>query len=527
MASSRDLARPATPLNADTLQVAEKLIDMGFDQSVALAAATSGVSARDGATGRSYDVDASVSLLVSAHEPAPPSSLWRSTLAWVRYMPQRVLDGLTPSDATRSVASLLADTYAELGAWSVGELLLGLSYLKAHKMATPGADQLPAAAGAFAGGDRALVLAGLRYLRVALASYLDSAGAVAASLGLRTSSDVVVFERSATMLRPAYAIAVDHGAREVLLSLRGTDTLSDVLTDCCAVAAALDGRPGGLAHAGMQRAADWFVTNEAQRLRALLVANPGYELRLCGHSLGGGSAALLALRLADAVPGVRAFAYGPPPCCDSDTAAALADRVVCFILHFDLVSRASLASVEALRLELQAFPWWQRARDDLAAKPLLATSQRALAAITESSTVQAAKDSVPVVSVASAVSACSTALAGAALWTWQRASSLVGAQPPNDPFAPAAPLPLLPADASPSLLASQRLVLPGTLYDVFRAPGQAGDLVDGSEHERWMMAQVPSDAFASVLLHDDMISWHRGATYLRALQTLADESDVV
>lgn len=38
----------------------------------------------------------------------------------------------------------------------------------------------------------------------------------------------------------------------------------------------------------------------------------GYELVVCGHSLGGGTAVLLATILRPKYPGVRCFSYSPP-----------------------------------------------------------------------------------------------------------------------------------------------------------------------------------------------------------------------
>jgi alpha-beta hydrolase superfamily lysophospholipase len=50
----------------------------------------------------------------------------------------------------------------------------------------------------------------------------------------------------------------------------------------------------GYAHWGMLSAAEWFATNELKSVRAILDEHPGYRLVLTGHSLGAGTACLLA-----------------------------------------------------------------------------------------------------------------------------------------------------------------------------------------------------------------------------------------
>jgi hypothetical protein len=64
-----------------------------------------------------------------------------------------------------------------------------------------------------------------------------------------------------------------------------------MLTDACASCVPYC---GGYAHWGMLKAARWFVDNELQRVREICDAHPGYGLLLCGHSLGAGTAVLLA-----------------------------------------------------------------------------------------------------------------------------------------------------------------------------------------------------------------------------------------
>ena len=107
-------------------------------------------------------------------------------------------------------------------------------------------------------------------------------------------------------------INLDHGAQCVVLTCRGTLGLSDVLTDLCAHYEDLvlptilpNGKrgerhapPTHKVHAGMYASARLLSTETSTVFRTIKEAledYPDYGLVLCGHSLGGGVAALLSL----------------------------------------------------------------------------------------------------------------------------------------------------------------------------------------------------------------------------------------
>lgn len=47
--------------------------------------------------------------------------------------------------------------------------------------------------------------------------------------------DVLVYCNTSTELRPAYVVFIDHKHKEVVVGIRGTDSLSDLVTDILAV----------------------------------------------------------------------------------------------------------------------------------------------------------------------------------------------------------------------------------------------------------------------------------------------------
>ncbi|KAI9221345.1 hypothetical protein BC828DRAFT_405010 [Blastocladiella britannica] len=133
-------------------------------------------------------------------------------------------------------------------------------------------------------------------------------------------------------------LCIDHRTNSIVLTLRGTLGLSDVLTDLTcdyadlsvhvptSTSATTDSAPGSptsatappslppkngatrtstkekrvfKAHAGMLKSAELLANSLGPFIKHALDSNPGYGLVLSGHSLGGGVAALLALLWSD------------------------------------------------------------------------------------------------------------------------------------------------------------------------------------------------------------------------------------
>ncbi|KAL9187576.1 hypothetical protein ACHAXT_001679 [Thalassiosira profunda] len=186
--------------------------------------------------------------------------------------------------------------------------------------------------------------------------------------------------------KPASALFAHDEHKIACLSIRGTATIQDVVTDIRAMPVpfpqqqqeesqtSLDKcdeeewtsvfRGNGLALCGMAGAAMNLFRETADSL--LYLALRGYKIRIVGHSLGGGVAALLGILLLrhferqDTAPSkpvditedgfVRVFSYGTPSCVD----AKLADHprtltlVTSVVMHDDVVPRLTPTSVRGL-----------------------------------------------------------------------------------------------------------------------------------------------------------------------------------
>jgi len=136
---------------------------------------------------------------------------------------------------------------------------------------------------------------------------------------------------------PAYFIVRDVERQKIILSIRGTLSVRDVLTDLCCTSeefpthddaemprknddtinfpssSSTDSQKyNARAHVGMVAAARGVAKNAREIIATELASNPHYKLLIVGHSLGGGTAAVLGTMWQNTFPGVVVYAYGSP-----------------------------------------------------------------------------------------------------------------------------------------------------------------------------------------------------------------------
>lgn len=192
-----------------------------------------------------------------------------------------------------------------------------------------------------------------------------------------------------------YTISLDHDREAIVISLRGTLSFADLVTDLMATPAPLqalgevwgfDGN-GHYAHSGMlqvalqirqdlatrgllpklfaQHVGD-YVDNDAASViemfdthaspvpeRRNLRSRSQYAFVVLGHSLGGGVGAILTLLLRGEFPHCQCLAYDPPGCIFSSELAeasqAFCKTIVCGV---DMVPRLSWHSAKRFRAQL-------------------------------------------------------------------------------------------------------------------------------------------------------------------------------
>eukprot|EP00968_Pinguiococcus_pyrenoidosus_P007228 scaffold480_cov257-Pinguiococcus_pyrenoidosus.AAC.16 len=147
-------------------------------------------------------------------------------------------------------------------------------------------------------------------------------GAFLSMARIRSESLIYASFRNDTVGQSPYAIVKDEEKQQVVLCIRGTLSLEDLLIDIAAepcsledlgVECGFDGRQA-YAHTGIVSVADWIRKDLARHglLDAALSTNRGWGLTIVGHSLGAGAAALLGLMLKQQYASLRILCYSPP-----------------------------------------------------------------------------------------------------------------------------------------------------------------------------------------------------------------------
>ncbi|KAL7418974.1 hypothetical protein Q5752_006658 [Cryptotrichosporon argae] len=202
------------------------------------------------------------------------------------------------------------------------------------------------------------------------------------------SSQGLSYEKAPPLV---HYITVEHKLKTIVLTCRGTLGLSDVLVDltCDYKAIEVDGGDADaayLVHSGMHASAVQLTAKSSTVHRTLaesLARWPDYGLVLCGHSLGGGVAALLAIisstpaqtfvrqNRARATPfthppittpfvtsitsglppgrPVHCYAYGPPAVASADLARHASGLITSVVQNADVVPTLSLGLLRDLR----------------------------------------------------------------------------------------------------------------------------------------------------------------------------------
>lgn len=153
-----------------------------------------------------------------------------------------------------------------------------------------------------------------------------------------------------------FYVALDHATGSIVVSVRGTMSLRDVLTDLTADCENLEVEGVSprdcFAHKGMVQAARYVygrLVNDGILVGALGIV-PEYRVVVTGHSLGAGTAAILALLLKPSYPSLRCYAFSPPGGLLSKALSKHAQQfIISVVLGLDLVPRLSLANMDDLK----------------------------------------------------------------------------------------------------------------------------------------------------------------------------------
>jgi len=160
---------------------------------------------------------------------------------------------------------------------------------------------------------------------------------------------------------PKFLVLVDHLTLSVVLVIRGTFSFKDVLMDIvCEDAEFLD----GFAHSGFLAGSRMVLNKCGSLLEKTLNDHFGYNLVICGHSMGGSVAMMITMELLRndssmvLPPGVsvRCVALGPAPVyrTEGEIPRIFREHIHIYTNDRDVVPRLSLGSVAKLLVTLRS-----------------------------------------------------------------------------------------------------------------------------------------------------------------------------
>ncbi|ORX97624.1 alpha/beta-hydrolase, partial [Basidiobolus meristosporus CBS 931.73] len=154
------------------------------------------------------------------------------------------------------------------------------------------------------------------------------------------------------VFQPSYFIALDRGTNSIVLSIRGTMSAQDTLTD---LVCEYQPWKGGVVHSGMKSSAQFFMTEIIPQLLAHISEHKVSALYIVGHSLGGSTASVLTMMIMDYLDMIReastpdfkiqCYAYGPGPSVSLDLAKKYEDVIHSYVNEGDIICRLSYGSM--------------------------------------------------------------------------------------------------------------------------------------------------------------------------------------
>lgn len=171
-----------------------------------------------------------------------------------------------------------------------------------------------------------------------------------------SKEDMLVWEfEGSEMFKPSFFISHDSKTNAIVLSIRGTWSIQDTLTDLCAE---YEPFKGGFVHTGFHRGANWIKDHYNHEIVGYIQKFKSNALYIVGHSLGGAIASLYTLAFEDIATCIRktnplftyhCYNFGAPSVCSINLASSCNPLIDSFVNENDIVPRLSYGSASDLK----------------------------------------------------------------------------------------------------------------------------------------------------------------------------------
>ncbi|XP_010262277.1 PREDICTED: sn1-specific diacylglycerol lipase beta [Nelumbo nucifera] len=296
-----------------------------------------------------------VDWIMKALEPAVQLYRWA--------LPTGNNDGQNSPSSSRSFTEIVAHIQrSKVGIqdWSLSDLTVGLFLVYLRQAAAGLVEDVKGVQIS----SESIVQELIYHIELAKGAYKENAASLARHSMLR-EKNILKFVKNSNVMRPGYYIGIDTRYKLVVLGIRGTHTVYDLITDIVSSSEKEMTFEGYSTHFGTTEAARWFLHHEVGTLRKCLEKHEGFRLRLVGHSLGGATASLLAIMLRKKSQEelgfspdiVSAIGIATPPCVSKELAESCCSYVSTIVLQDDIIPRLSVASLTRLRNEIFQTNW--------------------------------------------------------------------------------------------------------------------------------------------------------------------------
>ena len=180
-------------------------------------------------------------------------------------------------------------------------------------------------------------------------------------------ADLIYVQLRSSFSDVPYCILIDHRWKSIVVSIRGTFSLEDCVTDVLIEPESLEQLGNIFGFDGSNQYCHGGVLASARNIHRdldrhglldqLLLGDNAqfatYSLRFCGHSLGAATATLVSYMLRQKFPSLRCLNYSPPGCTFTwEMSTGCKEWCTSCVLDSDLVPRLSVNAMERLRDEV-------------------------------------------------------------------------------------------------------------------------------------------------------------------------------